>query len=54
VFGAALFDDLQRELAGVFWGVKSVIAAGVTTLIATSALLADAPVKDSRNEKKSD
>jgi hypothetical protein len=53
VFGPAFFDDLQRELAGVFWGVKSVIAAGVTTLIATSALLADAPVKDSpqRREK---
>jgi hypothetical protein len=48
-----LFDDLQRELAGVFWGVKSVIAAVVTALMATSASLADTPVKGSqeRNEK---
>jgi hypothetical protein len=48
-----LFDDLQRVLAGVFWGVKSVIAAGVSVLIATSASLADTPVKGSqeRNEK---
>ena len=52
MFSPALFDDLQRELAGVFWGVKSVIAAGVTTLIATSALLADAPVKDSPQRKE--
>ena len=53
MFGAALFDDLQRELAGVFWGVKSVIAAVVTALMATSASLADTPVKGSqeRNEK---
>ena len=52
MFGPAFFDDLQREPAGVFWGVKSVIAAGVTTLIATSALLADAPVKDSPQRKE--
>ena len=53
VFGPALLDDLQREPAGVFCVVKSVIAAGVTVLIATSASLADTPVKGSpeRNEK---
>ena len=53
MFGPALFDDLQRELAGVFWAVKSVIAAAVTALMATSASLADTPVKGSqeRNEK---
>ena len=55
MFGPAFFDDLQREPAGVFWGVKSVIAAAaaVTALIATSASLADTPVKGSqeRNEK---
>jgi hypothetical protein len=44
---------LQREPAGVFWVVKSVIAAGVTILIAASASLADTPVKSDpqRNEK---
>jgi hypothetical protein len=44
---------LQRELAGVFWGVKSVIAACVTALIVASASLADTPAKGSpeRNEK---
>jgi hypothetical protein len=52
VFGPAFFDDLQREPAGVFCVVKSVIAAGVTTLIATSALLADAPVKGSQERKE--
>jgi hypothetical protein len=52
VFSPALFDDLQREPAGVFCVVKSVIAAAVTALIATGAL-ADTPVKGSqeRNEK---
>ena len=52
MFGPAFFDDLQREPAGVFCVVKSVIAAGVTTLIATSALLADAPVKGSPERKE--
>ena len=53
MFGPAFCDDLQREPAGVFWGVKSVIVAGVTALMATSASLADTPVKGSqeRNEK---
>lgn len=53
MFSPALFDDLQREPAGVFCVVKSVIAAAVTALIATSASLADTPVKGSqeRNEK---
>jgi len=56
VFGPALFDDLQREPAGVFCVVKSVIAAAVTALMATSASLADTPVKGSqeRNEKLTD
>jgi hypothetical protein len=52
VFGPALFDDLQRELAGVFWAVKSVIIAGITELIATSASLADTPVKGSPEQKE--
>jgi hypothetical protein len=52
VFGPALFDDLQRELAGVFWAVKSVIIAGVTVLIAASASLADTPVKGSPEQKE--
>ena len=43
---------MQRGPAGVFWVVKSVIAAGVTVLIATSALLADAPVKGSQERKE--
>ena len=47
-----MFDDLQRELAGVFWGVKSVIAAVVTALMATSASLADTPVKGSPERKE--
>ena len=53
MFGSALFDDLQREPAGVFWVVKSVIAAVVTALMVTSASLADTPVKGSQegNEK---
>ena len=53
MFGPAFFDDLQRELGGVFYIVKSVIAAGLTALIAASASLADTPVKGSpeRNEK---
>ena len=44
---------MQRGPAGVFWVVKSVIAAGVTVLIAASASFADTPVKTSqkRNEK---
>ena len=52
MFGPAFFDDLQREPAGVFWGVKSVIAAGVTVLIAASASLADTPVKGSPERKE--
>ena len=52
MFGPALFDDLQRELAGVFWAVKSVIIAGVTALIAASAALADTPVKGSPEQKE--
>jgi len=52
VFGPAFFDDLQREPAGVFWGMKSVIAAGVTILIAASASLADTPVKGSPERKE--
>ena len=52
MFGPALFDDLQRELAGVFWAVKSVIIAGVTALIAASASLADTPVKGSPEQKE--
>ena len=52
MFGPALFDDLQRELAGVFWAVKSVIIAGVTALIAASASLADTPVKASPERKE--
>ena len=53
MFGAAFFDDLRRVPAGVFYGVKSVIAAGATVLIAASASLADTPVKDNpeRNQK---
>jgi hypothetical protein len=53
VFCAAFVDDLRRVPAGVFCVVKSVIAAGVTVLIAASASLADTPVKDSpeRNQK---
>jgi hypothetical protein len=49
VFGA----DLRRVPAGVFCVVKSVIAAGVTVLIAASASLADTPVKHNpeRNQK---
>ena len=52
MFGPAFFDDLQREPAGVFWGVKSVIAAGVTALIAASASLADTPVMGSPERKE--
>ena len=52
MFGPALFDDLQREPAGVFWVVKSAVAAGVTILIATSASLADTPVKGSQERKE--
>ena len=52
VFGPALLDDLQREPAGVFCVVKSVIAAGVTVLIAASASLADTPVKGSQERKE--
>jgi hypothetical protein len=51
VFAPAFFDDLQREPAGVFCVVKSVIAAGVTVLIATGASLADTPVKGSQERK---
>ena len=43
---------MQREPAGVFWVVKSVIAAGVTALMATSASLADTPVKGSQERKE--
>ena len=44
---------MQRGPAGVFFVVKTVIAAGVAILIAASASLADTPVKASpeRNEK---
>ena len=52
MFGPVFFEDLQREPAGVFWGVKSVIAAGVTALIAASASLADTPVKGSPEQKE--
>ena len=52
MLGPTLFDDLQCEPAGVFWVVKSVIAAGVTVLIATSASLADTPVKGSQERKE--
>ena len=52
MFGQAFFDDLQREPAGVFCVVKSVIAAGVVVLIATSASLADTPVKGSPERKE--
>jgi hypothetical protein len=52
VFGPAFFDNLQRELAGVLCIVKSVIAAGVTILIAASASLADTPVKASPERKE--
>ena len=51
MLGAASFD-LQREPAGVFWVVKSAVAAGVTILIATSASLADTPVKVSPEQKE--
>ena len=51
MLGAASFD-LQREPAGVFWVVKSAVAAGVTILIATSASLADTPVKGSQERKE--
>jgi len=44
--------DLQREPAGVFCIVKSVTAAGVAVLMATSASLADTPVKGSRERKE--
>ena len=52
MFGPAFFDDLQREPAGVFCVVKSVIAAVATALIATSASLADTPVKGSPEQKE--
>jgi len=52
VFGPAFFNDLQRAPAGVFWGVKSVIAAAVSVLIATGASLADTPVKGSPEGKE--
>jgi hypothetical protein len=42
---------LQRQPAGVFCFVKSVIAAGVTVLIAASASLADTPVKGTPERK---
>ena len=51
MLGAASFD-LQREPAGVFWVVKSAVAAGVTILIATSASLAGTPVKGSQERKE--
>ncbi len=51
MLGAASFD-LQREPAGVVWVVKSAVAAGVTILIATSASLADTPVKGSQERKE--
>ena len=38
--------------AGVFFVVKSVIAAGVTVLVAASAALADTPVKGSPQPKE--
>jgi hypothetical protein len=44
--------DLQRGPAGVFCVVKSVIAAGVTVLIAASASLADTPVKGTPEQKE--
>jgi outer membrane cobalamin receptor len=47
-----LFDDLQREPAGVFCVVKSVIVVGLTALIAASASLADTPVKGSQDRKE--
>jgi len=43
---------LQREPAGVFCLVKSVIAAGITILIAASASLADTPVKGGQERKE--
>ena len=43
---------MQREPAGVFCLVKSVIAAGVTALIAASASFADTPVKASPERKE--
>ena len=43
---------MQREPAGVFCLVKSVIAAGVTALIAASASFADTPVKASLERKE--
>ena len=52
MFGPAFFDDLQRELTGVFWGVKSVIGAGVAVLMAASASLADTPAKGSQEGKE--
>ena len=52
MFGRAFFDDLQREPGGVFYIVKSVIAAVVTALIAASASLADTPVKGSQDRKE--
>jgi hypothetical protein len=52
VFGPPFFDDLQRQPAGVFWVVKSVLAAGVTILIAASASLADTPVNGSTERKE--
>ena len=51
MLGAASFD-LQREPAGVFCVVKSVIVAGVTALIATTAAFADPPVKGSPERKE--
>ena len=43
---------MQREPAGVFFVVKTVIAGGVAVLIAASASLADTPVKGSREGKE--
>ena len=43
---------MQRERAGVFWVVKSVIAAGLTVVIAASASLADTPVKADPQRKE--
>ena len=43
---------MQRGPAGVFWVVKSVIAAGVTVLVAASASLADTPVKGDPQRKE--
>ena len=52
MFGPASFGDLQGNPAGVFCFVKTVIAAGVTVLVAASAVLADTPVKGDPQRKE--